>query len=330
MSPDTPDTKAPLLSIVVGTYNRLDQIRDCVESIRAQTKIPYMIYVTDAGSTDGTIEYLKSVVADDLEAVLVGEKLGQARAYNDVFARVTSPYVCWISDDNVIVDSGLDKSVAILRQDPRIGMVGLKVQDQRGPFVKAPYIGGISPVGILNVNQGVLPTPLLKRLGGFNEAFRDYGIDPDLTAKVLFSGHDIVYTRDVAIHHYRNWSEDPTTPEYQALRKRHENAANLYTEKYGGTMRFAYAWMARKTLWYLYRRALGKRFSMNSRNSFMGLIPRDWHNLIAGRFTTPLEALGDQNSLAHLRQHCPRYAVPANLPQDPPLSSETVMEARPA
>ena len=306
-----------MLSIVVGTYNRLDQIKACIDSIRAETRTPFRIYVTDAGSTDGTIEYLTSQADSTLEPVFVGQKLGQARAYNDVFKRVTTPYVCWLSDDNVVVDRGLDRAVEILEADRRIGLVGLKTQDQRGPFKKSPYIGGLSTIGILNVNQGLLPTPVMNKIGGFSEAFRDYGIDPDLTAKVLFSGYDIVYTRNVALHHYRNWSEDPQSAEFAWITKRNEAAKALYTEKYGALARNAWIWKGRRAAWWAFRKAMGKRFSLNGRSAFMGQLPRDWHNLIAGRYISPFEAMGAQTGLYHLRQHCPRYAVPKTLPEDP-------------
>ena len=69
--------------------------------------------------------------------VLVGERLGQARAYNDVFATLDTPYVVWISDDNEVVNHGLDVAVDILERLPRVGMVGVKVKDVEGPFVEA-------------------------------------------------------------------------------------------------------------------------------------------------------------------------------------------------
>jgi hypothetical protein len=173
----------PALSVVVGTLDRLAQLRQCLDSIVSQTRTPVRVYVTDAGSTDGTIEYLRSIGAGWLVPILTGRRLGQARAYNDVFAQVATPYVCWLSDDNVVVDRGLDRAIAILEDEPAIGMVALKVRDMMGPFARSPYIGGISDVGILNVNQGVLRTRVLRAVGGFSETFRDYGIDPDLTAR---------------------------------------------------------------------------------------------------------------------------------------------------
>ncbi|MBY5684909.1 glycosyltransferase [Rhizobium leguminosarum] len=221
------------LSIVLGTYNRLDQLQRCVESIVSQTKTAFRLYVTDAGSTDGTVEYLQSIAGENIIPVLVGKKLGQAKAYNDVFNIVTTPYVCWLSDDNEVIDHGLDRAVSIIRTDPSIGMVALKTKDLQGPFVDAPFIGGVSSTGILNVNQGLLPTALLKKIGGFSEEFRDYGIDNALTAEVLFAGYKVVYSRKVALQHYRNWSEDPTSENYQWLKQRHEAAKVLYEERYG-------------------------------------------------------------------------------------------------
>jgi len=309
----------PLLSVVVGTYNRLQQIKECIESIRAETTIPYRIHVTDAGSTDGTIEYLRSAEASDLKAVLVGKKLGQARAYNDVFECVESEYVCWLSDDNVVVNRSLDKAVRVLEQSSKIGMVGLKVKDQRGPFVKAPYIGGISPLGILNVNQGVLPSGLMRSVGGFSEAFRDYGIDPDLTAKVLYSGHDIVYTRDVALHHFRNWSEDTTSADYKAMQVRHKNASDVYRQKYGELDHFSPGWKLRLKIWKLFLKMGGNRLSLNNSTPFLGQLPRDWYNLFSCRYTSLWEALW-KDADYHLRQHCPFYLRPS-IAADPPLQT---------
>src|SRR5262249_20307438 len=121
------------LSVVVGTYNRLASLRRCVESVFAQTRTPAILYVTDAGSADGTVEYLQSVASDRLIPILVGQRLGQARAYNDVFAIVRTPYVVWLSDDNEVVNHGLDFAVEILDRLPRVGMVAVKVRDVEGP-----------------------------------------------------------------------------------------------------------------------------------------------------------------------------------------------------
>lgn len=312
----------PVLSVVVGTYNRRNQIQDCLESIGRETRRPHVVYVTDAGSTDGTAEYLRSVQSETVRPILVGEKLGQARALNDVFATVQTPYVCWISDDNVVVDGGLDTAVAMLEANPRIGMVALKVRDKLGPFVDAPYIGGLSVLGILNVNQGMLPTKVMKQVGGFSEAFRDYGIDPDITAKVLFSGYDVVYSRKVAIHHYRNWSVDPASPEYRALRIKHERSIELYQSKYGRLLPQSRIFDAKRRAYAAIVRLLGPRWNPNAETRLLGQLPRDWHNVFNGRFISLADVLLCAGQDFHLRQRWPSHRPLPGCPPEPALRAD--------
>ena len=307
------------ISIVVGTLNRLPYLRKCVESIVRETRRPFRLYVTDAGSTDGTLDYLRSICSERVTPVLVGKRLGQARAYNEIFERVRSPYTCWLSDDNEVVNGGLDLAANILDVWPRIGMVGLKMRDVQGPFAAAPYVGGLSRFGILNVNQGVLRTETLRTVGGFGLAFRDYGIDPDLTAKVLLSGHDVVLTRAVAVLHHRVWPEDKSSPEYQALMVKHERYFNLYAKKYATLDHLGWFWRVKKAIWYVLRRLFKQHFHFNASAPVLGHLPRDWNNILGGRFISVWDPLITRGQPFHLRQRCPSWLRPRTLPPDPVL-----------
>lgn len=313
------------LSVVLGTYNRLELLKQCIDSIFSQSETSIHLYVTDAGSTDGTVEYLNSVSSEHLTPIFEGCKLGQARSYNAVFRQITTPYVCWLSDDNVVVNGGLDIAVEILDNHPRFGMIALKTKDIQGPFVKAPYIGGVSQIGVLNVNQGVLRTPILQQVGGFSEYFRDYGIDPDLTAKVLFSGYDIAYTRQVALHHYRDWGEDAALQEMQERQKIYQQR---YLQKYAVFVRGGLGWRCKQSLWLLLRRGFGLQAQLNSSRPFFFGLMRDWHNMFTGRYINLLDAFNTRKQLYHLVQHCPRAQLPASLPQDPRAAEQSSLAVR--
>lgn len=315
-------SEAPRLSVVLGTFNRLDMLKRCVESIQAQTSTPTIVHITDAGSTDGTQEYLRSIESDTIRPWLVGKKLGQAKALNEVFRAVDTPYVCWISDDNEIVNNGLDLGVFILDRWREIGMVALKVKDVQGPFVDAPYIGGVSTIGVLNVNQGMLPTRVLREVDYFSEAFGFYGIDPDLTAKVLYAGHDIVYTQPVAIHHYRDWALDPNTEAGAALKAHHQKSLRLYEKKYGAFTGADPAWASKKRFWAKLKQRLGARFAANSSAPWMGGVPRDWNNAFQGRYIHPLDPILYRGRPFHLRQHVPGHDLPTTSPSDEGLLDE--------
>jgi GT2 family glycosyltransferase len=308
----------PRLSVVVGTLDRLDQLQRCVESILAETRTPVRVYVSDAGSTDGTVDYLRSVASDRVRPIFAGRRQGQARAYNDVFAVVDTPYVCWLSDDNVVVNRGLDVAVTILDAEPRIGMVALKVKDLVGPFADAPYIGGISPIGILNVNQGVVRTAVLHDVGGFSEAFRDYGIDPDLTAKVVFSGHAVAYTRAIAIHHYRNWG-DRGSVEFARQMARQRTYLDLYTRKYAGLARGSLTWMFKRAAASGLGMVLAAWPRLRTSSSFLGVVPRDWMNIVGSRYISVLDGVRSRGRPYHLVQWCPPRDRPPALPADEEL-----------
>lgn len=325
-------TDTPTLSVVVGTFNRIDQIKRCIDSIVRETESPYVIYVTDAGSTDGTVEYLNEIASDRIRPVLEGRRVGQAQAYNAVFDRIETPYVCWLSDDNEVVDHGLDRALEIIRSDPRIGLVALKTRDVTGPFADFPYIGGVSWFGILNVNQGLLPTALLHQVGGFCPEFQDYGIDPDLTAKVLLSGYDVVHTRDVALLHYRNWPEDKSSPEYKTLMEKHDKFRKLYFQKYDFLNRRSLNWIIRRAGWVAINLLSKicypiskKRMAINSREPVLGEIPRDWQNMIRARFVNPFTELLRRDNRYHLRQRMPKRL--RRSPSRPPLSQHDKFRA---
>lgn len=228
-----PGPKAEL-SVLIGTYNRLDLLRQSLAGILRGTDLGVRVYVADAGSTDGTVEYLAQLAEREprVRPILAGRKLGQARALNEIIDLIETEFVCWLSDDNVVVRGALDIAVDILKTEPKLGLVALKVKDVVGPYVDDPYIGGISSVGVLNVNQGVIRASILRELGGFSEEYQDYGIDPDLTARVLFSGWRIAYTREVAVHHHREWVANPDPGDIERRLARQERSLTLYRRRF--------------------------------------------------------------------------------------------------
>ena len=189
-----------------------------------------------AGSTDGTIEYLQSVASDRLIPILVGERLGR-RAPTTTSSRScrrrTSPGSPTTTRSSTAAWTSPSRSWTSC---PGSGWSALKVKDVEGPAVSRRTWAPVSSIGVLNVNQGMLRTSVLQAVGGFSERFRDYGIDPDLTAKVLFSGWDVAYTRAVGIHHSRAWAADGSASS-AAQRGRQQGYVTLYASKWASTPR---------------------------------------------------------------------------------------------
>jgi GT2 family glycosyltransferase len=316
-----------VLSIVIGTYNRINLLRQCLDSLIGKVKVPHEIIVVDAGSTDGTLDYLRNL--HSIRLVTDHERIGQAQSLNRIFRTLESEYVCWLSDDNIVQFGMLDQSVAILSSNPAIGLVSLRVKDISGPYNDQDYLGGIWPTGILNCNQGMLPVKLLKKIGGFDEQFRDYGIDSDLTTRVLLEGYKVVFTKKVAIHHLRDHETDSWT-DSNGRKQKMERAKELYRYKYEELIRSDfggqydknerdnsprvkgihryYACVRKKSLSFKGWISLARKdwiILFVTLGMWMGMMEKDWKNLFVARFISKLDFLININKPYYLIQGIP-------------------------
>ncbi len=290
------------VSVLLPTCDRLPQLRRAVDSILGGTRRPVRLHVIDAGSTDGTQEYL--LAHPGVIAVLQGRKLGPAASMNLAWQDVDTPYSCWLSDDTELVPGALDAALDALEHDPDMGMVGLKTRDTLGPWVEEPYIGGLSEYGIINVNHGVLRTSLARALGGFCEDYRFYFIDPDLTARVLCAGYAVALTRRVAVLHHRAWAEH-SSPEERArqLAQGVDNAA-IYRRRFRFLAQAAP--LRRRIGQGLARLVLPAYARVPLDRALCGLTRRDAHNTLNSRFVSLLDPLRSLGKTCHLVQRLPQ------------------------
>jgi GT2 family glycosyltransferase len=302
-----PASPPPRLAVVMATRNRLKTLRLALDALIGRVRVPHEIIVVDLGSTDGTLEYL-----EELEGVRLArqpEPAGQAQNLNGVFAAVEAPYICWLSDDNVAQPGMLDVAVSILDGEPGIGLVALKVKDVMGPMESDAYVGSVWPTGVLNCNQGVIRAALFRQIGFFDEAFKTYGVDPDLTTQVLLAGYKVVHTRQVAIHHYRDHAGSPGALVLEQRQAGVQQAKALYARKYARLIALRSRW--RMGMYWLLRRLLlypGHRLARKLRipvEQWLGVSERDWTNLLYTQYVSLFDFFANRGKPYYLAQSIP-------------------------
>ena len=69
----------PLISIVMLTYNALEYTKKCLQSILNFTQYPYEIIFVDNSSSDGTLEYLRDLVDNNDNFLLIQNNTNNRR-----------------------------------------------------------------------------------------------------------------------------------------------------------------------------------------------------------------------------------------------------------
>ena len=297
------------LSIIIGTRNRKEILQKCLDAIIGKIKTNHQIIVIDAGSSDGTIEYLRDIA--EIHLICDGKPIGQAQSFNRVFPCLRSKFICWLSDDNIVQPGMLDTAVEILQTDSKIGLVALKVKEIAGRRARLPYIGGIRETGVLNCNQGVIRSDLFQKIGYFDEAFKNYGIDTDLTTKVLLAGYRVVYTKTIAIHHFRYHDAENGAISQVERAKNKMRLNEKYNAKYayliGCAVLAKNTTRIKKIVWH-YIKKLNKRLEKRGFQieTITGKNMKDWKNLTNGRYISTFDFFCNINRPYYLEQHLPK------------------------
>jgi len=111
-----------LTSIVILTRNQLPYTRECLDSIRLRTDEPYELIVVDNGSTDGTVEYLRS--QPDVKLIENRDNRGFPAGCNQGIRVADGDQVLLLNNDVIVTTGWLGRLLTALHSDPEIGLVG--------------------------------------------------------------------------------------------------------------------------------------------------------------------------------------------------------------
>lgn len=91
-------------SIITPSYNQGRFVRDCIESVRAQTGVTWEHIVQDAGSTDETLAVLKEY--PHLQVTCEKDR-GMSDGINRGFRKATGDWVMWLNTDDYLLPGAL-------------------------------------------------------------------------------------------------------------------------------------------------------------------------------------------------------------------------------
>lgn len=117
------ESTAPVVSIIVISYNTRQMTLDCLASVIAQTTVPYELIVVDNASEDGSAEAIAEAFPD-IRLRAERENLGFALANNIAAQEAAGQYLLLLNPDTVILEGAIDRVVAFARETPEAKIWG--------------------------------------------------------------------------------------------------------------------------------------------------------------------------------------------------------------
>jgi hypothetical protein len=113
-----------LVSVIVPVFNRVDLLKDCVDSVLAQTYRPVELILVDDGSTDPAARALCDALADTYAEIAavhqVNEGPGVAREAGRRSAR--GEFVQYLDSDDLLLKEKLSLQIRALHDEPQCGI----------------------------------------------------------------------------------------------------------------------------------------------------------------------------------------------------------------
>lgn len=195
----------PILSVVTGTFNRLDYLRSMLQTVRKQLEplgFPFEFVIVDGGSTDGTPGWCQS--QPNVTFIQQGKLLGAIRAFDAGCAAAQGEFVLIANDDILFHDGAIVRALTHLLKTPSCGAVAF-MDNRRAPGYdtddfKVQTIRGMrdgQPVDVPYAQVGLFRKQLGDQAGWWGSHdpnfgdFHTYGGDAYLSARLWEMGYSV-------------------------------------------------------------------------------------------------------------------------------------------
>ena len=183
----------PKFSITLCTFNSFEYIGECIDSLLKQTLTDFELIIVDDGSTDSTVEYLRSLTDCRIKLLVLEKNHGLVYARTQAFQAARGSYIALMDSDDIAHPERLAQQLVLLeRGDVDICATRYQTLEtatqrlrKRKSYVRNPDLRALMTIYCPICN----PTASFKRellqLTGYTEEFRhaeDYAFWTALSA----------------------------------------------------------------------------------------------------------------------------------------------------
>jgi len=232
----------PKVSVCLPVYNGQLYVRDCIESILAQTFTDFELIVVDDASRDDSESIIQTIQDPRVRYVRNAKNLGLIGNWNRCLELSTGEFVCIFHQDDLMDATNLERKVALIDSDPRLGFVysDVTIVNQDGDRTGTHWFNLVNPnvdfrqsssaifdLLFSNLNLVCCPSVVVRRecyekLGSFDSRL-PLTVDMEMWLRIALF-YDVAYIADPLMQ-YR-WHDKNLTHKYLDL-----DLVHLYLSK---------------------------------------------------------------------------------------------------
>ena len=233
------------VTIVIPNYNGEKYLWNCVDSIYANTKVPFKLIVVDNGSTDKSISHIEKSFPK-AEVIRLDRNYGFCKAVNEGIRKSNTTYVLLLNNDTIIKRGFVEQLLRVIKKDKKIFSVEAKMLQYMDPslidsagtyynaFGWAFSAGKDKPVFNYGKRKRTFSTcagaaiyrrELFQSVGLFDEVHFAYLEDVDIGYRARIMGYKNVYEPTAKVIHVGSASSGSR---YNEFKVKYSSRNNIY------------------------------------------------------------------------------------------------------
>lgn len=220
----------PKVAVVILNWNGLKFLQQFLPSVLQSTWPNLEVVVGDNGSTDGSVEFLKSRYTNDVTVLQNDQNYGYTGGYNRIINRVEADYYILLNSDIEVVPDWIEPVIDMMEADATIAAAAPKIlaYNNKTHFEHAGAAGGfIDKLGYpfcrgrlfyeIEEDKGqydesgeifwasgaalFIRSNCWKETGGFDERFFAHMEEIDLCWRLKNMGYKVMYCAQSTVYH---------------------------------------------------------------------------------------------------------------------------------
>ena len=247
------ETNAPLVSIVVQAYNQLEKTKYCLECILKYTvDVDYELILVDNGSTDGVLDFFKTVDYQKKIILHFTKNLGASYPFEIIRKVYKGKYLVMIATDTYVTKNWLSNLVRCLESEQMIGMVtpmcsntsnlqapsdfnygSMEEMQEKAAEFNVPDSSKWQERMRLITIASVYRREIFDEVGSFDYGYEHNFLDDDISFRIRRAGYKIILCGDTFVCHDHEYVVN-SQREMEKFQQALEEDRKSFREKFHG------------------------------------------------------------------------------------------------